>query len=280
MYEYSPRPSCSAASPTCGSKYLFCDRSHGAPRCAAKVRLGGSCAGFSAGEDLCHLGVCQAGRCVAGGPTPVATTRRPVVVTSAPPVVQPTTNCYNEHECCSVWGAQGECNKNPGYMSAWCKASCGKCRPNYDLATECSDRHPHVRRGVGLVNATAMYCGWPRTAGGVATSVALAEDKHVEQGELRHNPQRPPLSQQLQCRRQNACPLAATMRIFAASSGAFRENVAEMEAGCLATAGSAAVIVSRKTTFMEHATTTTETADNGPLMENVARMLGCWRTAE
>lgn len=46
MFEYAPRPTC----PTCGgSKYLFCDRSHGAPRCAAKVRTGGQCAGFSGG---------------------------------------------------------------------------------------------------------------------------------------------------------------------------------------------------------------------------------------
>ncbi|KAI1721618.1 common central domain of tyrosinase domain-containing protein [Ditylenchus destructor] len=139
MYEYAPRPSC-ASGGNCGSPYLFCDRSHGAPRCAAKVRVGGSCAGFTAGETACHNGVCQGGKCVAAGPQPIPTTPRPPPVTAAPPT-SATENCFNEHECCAIWGVKGECNRNPGYMNAWCKASCGQCRPRYDIRAECSDRH-------------------------------------------------------------------------------------------------------------------------------------------
>jgi tyrosinase len=47
LYEYDPRPQC----PFCGgSQYLFCDRSHGAPRCASKIRIGGNCQGFISGK--------------------------------------------------------------------------------------------------------------------------------------------------------------------------------------------------------------------------------------
>lgn len=47
MYEYAPRPTC----PSCGgSKWLFCMRSGGQPRCAAKVKVGGSCTGLNEGR--------------------------------------------------------------------------------------------------------------------------------------------------------------------------------------------------------------------------------------
>ncbi|KAK0425739.1 hypothetical protein QR680_009353 [Steinernema hermaphroditum] len=141
MYSFAPRPTC--ASGDCGSKYLFCDRSHGAPRCAAKVKTGGNCGGFSGGEDVCFNGRCEAGRCVAGAQPPV-TKAPPVVITTAAPPAQ--VSCYNEHECCGFWTSSGECQKNPGYMSAWCKASCKKCRPDYDINVECSDRHKNCAK--------------------------------------------------------------------------------------------------------------------------------------
>ncbi|CAK5043152.1 unnamed protein product [Meloidogyne enterolobii] len=52
MYEYAPRPNCSLNKPDCGSKYLFCDLSHGTPHCAAKARPGGDCKGFTKGLKL------------------------------------------------------------------------------------------------------------------------------------------------------------------------------------------------------------------------------------
>uniref|UniRef100_A0A914EAR5 ShKT domain-containing protein n=1 Tax=Acrobeloides nanus TaxID=290746 RepID=A0A914EAR5_9BILA len=120
MYEYAPRPQC----PACGgSKYLFCARG----RCASKIRTGGNCQGFTAGEDACYNGRCVGGRCV-GGPPPAA--RPPVAL--RPAVVSQT--CFNEHECCGTWAANGQCRSNPGYMNQWCKASCSICRPTYAMA--------------------------------------------------------------------------------------------------------------------------------------------------
>ncbi|KAH7721392.1 ShTK domain-containing protein [Aphelenchoides avenae] len=137
MYSYAPRPTC-AMGPNCGSKYLFCDRSHGAPRCAAKIRVGGSCAGFVGGEDMCDNGQCLGGRCVAGRPKPPRP--KPPPRPAPRPAVE---TCYNEHECCGSWAQKGECRRNGQYMNAWCKASCGVCRPtHYQLAVECNDRHP------------------------------------------------------------------------------------------------------------------------------------------
>uniref|UniRef100_A0A914S1Y9 Tyrosinase copper-binding domain-containing protein n=1 Tax=Parascaris equorum TaxID=6256 RepID=A0A914S1Y9_PAREQ len=46
-------------------KYLFCDYSHGAPRCASMARIGGDCSGFVHGESVCFNGRCVNGRCVA-----------------------------------------------------------------------------------------------------------------------------------------------------------------------------------------------------------------------
>ena len=48
MFEFEPRPTC----PACGgSPYLFCDISHGQPKCAAKIRAGGNCQGFFSGNN-------------------------------------------------------------------------------------------------------------------------------------------------------------------------------------------------------------------------------------
>ncbi|RCN32284.1 hypothetical protein ANCCAN_21909 [Ancylostoma caninum] len=65
LYSYAPRPTCSAANTAgCGSKFLFCDLSHGAPQCAAKIAVDGYCGGYSRNEDRCYLSVCQQNRCV------------------------------------------------------------------------------------------------------------------------------------------------------------------------------------------------------------------------
>uniref|UniRef100_A0A183BZZ0 ShKT domain-containing protein n=1 Tax=Globodera pallida TaxID=36090 RepID=A0A183BZZ0_GLOPA len=49
--------------------------------------------------------------------------------------VNPMVSCYNEHECCATWTNKGECQRNPSYMNAWCKASCKQCQPDYSMAT-------------------------------------------------------------------------------------------------------------------------------------------------
>ncbi|KHJ96343.1 shTK domain protein [Oesophagostomum dentatum] len=107
--------------------------SHGAPVCSSKIRLGASCAGYSRGENPCYNGACQGGRCVAAGP--VVSTMAPVpAVTAAPVVIAPQETCFNENQCCATWAARGECTRNTGYMTEWCKASCGHCHPQYRLA--------------------------------------------------------------------------------------------------------------------------------------------------
>ncbi|CAJ0593870.1 unnamed protein product [Cylicocyclus nassatus] len=129
LYSYAPRPSCSMGN-DCGSKYLYCDRSHGQPRCASKIKPGGSCAGLNNGENACYNGRCMNGRCVVAAAQQATT---PPPIAPAKPVVVVQQTCFNEHECCSHWSRTGECPKNRAYMSEWCKASCLVCQPTYDL---------------------------------------------------------------------------------------------------------------------------------------------------
>uniref|UniRef100_A0A914LAT7 Tyrosinase copper-binding domain-containing protein n=1 Tax=Meloidogyne incognita TaxID=6306 RepID=A0A914LAT7_MELIC len=49
MFKFHHRPTCSFKT-ECGSKYLFCDRSHTYPLCTSKVRQGGNCTGFTNGK--------------------------------------------------------------------------------------------------------------------------------------------------------------------------------------------------------------------------------------
>ncbi|KAL6730885.1 hypothetical protein Aduo_001808 [Ancylostoma duodenale] len=140
LYEYAPRPTCSQGR-ECGSKFLFCDLSHGAPACVSKIRLGAACTGYGRGENPCYNGVCVGGRCTASGPMEPPTLPPPPIVTAAPVMVAPQETCFNENECCGTWAAKGECTRNVGYMGDWCRASCGLCRPQYRLADDCSDRH-------------------------------------------------------------------------------------------------------------------------------------------
>ncbi|RCN39897.1 shTK domain protein [Ancylostoma caninum] len=133
LYEYAPRPTC-AQGRECGSKYLFCDFSHGAPACVAKIKLGAPCTGYARGENPCYNGACVGGRCAATGPMEPPTLPPTPIVTAAPVIVAPQETCFNENECCGTWAAKGECTRNVGYMGDWCRASCGLCRPQYRLA--------------------------------------------------------------------------------------------------------------------------------------------------
>ncbi|KAK6729930.1 hypothetical protein RB195_006777 [Necator americanus] len=143
LYEYAPRPTCSQGNPNCGSRFLFCDFSHGAARCVATIRMGAACTGYSNGENPCYNGMCVGGRCAATGPAAPPTVAPLPPVTAAPIQIAPQETCFNENECCAVWAAKGECARNTGYMTEWCAASCGLCRPQYRLADDCSDRHPN-----------------------------------------------------------------------------------------------------------------------------------------
>ncbi|KJH52769.1 shTK domain protein [Dictyocaulus viviparus] len=140
LYEYAPRPTCSQSKPDCGSRYLFCDLTHGQPKCSAKIRMGAVCYGYTRGENPCYNGACVSGRCMRSRET-IETTTSFTIQTNRPAVVTPQETCFNENECCASWSARDECRKNPGYMNVWCKASCGICQPHYRLVDDCSDRH-------------------------------------------------------------------------------------------------------------------------------------------
>ncbi|VDK47686.1 unnamed protein product [Cylicostephanus goldi] len=194
LYQYAPRPTCSAGQPECGSRFLFCDFTHGAPKCVSRLKPGSQCTGYARGENPCYMGQCQGGRCVAGAPI-VAPQPTPMV-TTAPVVMATQETCYNEDECCGPWAANGECTRNAAYMTEWCKASCGHCHPQYRLADDCSDRHPNcaswTQQGECTRNAKWMgencrkscnRCGQTRAAacaaGGRATQQAQQSNQIV-----------------------------------------------------------------------------------------------------
>ncbi|CAB3410755.1 unnamed protein product [Caenorhabditis bovis] len=133
LYEYAPRPTCRNGD--CGSKYLFCDLV--ANRCVSRIRPGASCTQFRV--NPCFSGVCQNGVCVLSRTAPP--TPPPATAAPNPTPVQTQESCFNENQCCATWAARGECTRNSAYMSEWCKASCGLCKPKYRLTDDCSDRH-------------------------------------------------------------------------------------------------------------------------------------------
>ncbi|PAV78332.1 hypothetical protein WR25_24764 [Diploscapter pachys] len=120
LYEYEASPTCSEAQPDgCNSEFLFCDLSHGPPRCSSKIRKGRPCSGYKRGENPCYLGSCQGGYCQA--------------------VVSET--CYNENACCPHWSLINECKRNEEWMKTNCMYSCGVCFPDYYEYGLCKDYH-------------------------------------------------------------------------------------------------------------------------------------------
>ncbi|MFH4979794.1 hypothetical protein AB6A40_006503 [Gnathostoma spinigerum] len=143
LYTFAPRPMChGGVDEECHSKYLFCDRSHGYPHCAAKIKPHGPCAGFIRGEKPCMGGVCIEGLCREAN---MQINQKAAESSRSKHRLRKRDElCFNEHECCSIWGSNGECSTNFEYMSKWCRATCRWCIPStYDLRIECSDRHSH-----------------------------------------------------------------------------------------------------------------------------------------
>ncbi|VDM95772.1 unnamed protein product [Thelazia callipaeda] len=64
MYKYAPRPACKRGRDgLCASEFLFCDSSHGSPRCSTKIRPGGRCDGYSSLENPCYNSTCISSTC-------------------------------------------------------------------------------------------------------------------------------------------------------------------------------------------------------------------------
>ncbi|OZC12469.1 hypothetical protein X798_00100 [Onchocerca flexuosa] len=107
LYQYAPRPACARGQDEeCESEFLFCDLSHGDARCSTKIRLGGKCDGYTHQENPCYNGNLSF-----------------------------QEQCYNSHECCSVWASKGECKTNEEIMLKWCSVSCHICTPQYDTTS-------------------------------------------------------------------------------------------------------------------------------------------------
>ncbi|CAG9534890.1 unnamed protein product, partial [Cercopithifilaria johnstoni] len=154
LYRYAQRPVCHGGQDEqCGSEFLFCDLSHGYARCSTKIRLGGNCDSYTHRENPCHNGFCLSGRCIKSASTErnhMKQMRSVEGITVEPAETLITTTsitnvekeqCYNGHECCSVWANRGECRTNEKMMLDWCPVSCHKCIPQYNIDFECSDRH-------------------------------------------------------------------------------------------------------------------------------------------
>ncbi|PAV58542.1 hypothetical protein WR25_01326 [Diploscapter pachys] len=127
MYKYEPRLTCNRENIDCKSGFLFCDLTKGkkGPRCASKIKKGKSCSGYEHNEDVCYLGECIDGICVEYDPNRPKTTPSP-----KPKTIKKTTN----------QAARGDCKYNKAYMNLYCEASCGICKPNYNLVDDCTDR--------------------------------------------------------------------------------------------------------------------------------------------
>ncbi|KAK6745940.1 hypothetical protein RB195_012197 [Necator americanus] len=192
LYSYAPRPTCSAANPSgCGSRFLFCDLSHGAPRCAAKIA------------------------------TPMPTTQPPIVTTTPAGPAQET--CFNEQQCCAPWANRGQCRLNPAYMNAWCKASCGICRPTtYNLnsariVTRCAVL------GRLEENAPGIHPGWWKIVVKLVEDVELQGHKLVIHNQIADTPATsppsvtPPPSSGGTCFNQHYCCIAWASRGYCSS---------------------------------------------------------------
>ncbi|EFO26758.1 hypothetical protein LOAG_01721 [Loa loa] len=149
LYRYAPRPACPRGQDQeCGSEFLFCDLSHGYARCSTKIRLGGNCNSYTHQENSCYSGFCLSGRCTKNASTDHNDGKqiRSIELSVALISSTATTNiakeqCYNSHECCSIWASRGECKTNEEMMLNWCPVSCHKCIAQYNTASDCSDRH-------------------------------------------------------------------------------------------------------------------------------------------
>ena len=52
-------------------------------------------------------------------------------------------NCLNMHQDCSLWAAQGECDKNEQYMKTMCAPACISCDYLGDTSEECTGINPN-----------------------------------------------------------------------------------------------------------------------------------------
>ena len=67
--------------------------------------------------------------------------------------------CADDAEGCGGWAKDGECDKNPGYMKAHCKLSCGLCKGKAAPKEKAPEKKvPENIQGVGSVHRSRCFC--------------------------------------------------------------------------------------------------------------------------
>jgi len=150
---------------------------------------GGGCCRFEAdcgdcGEDgtgWCHRSAGNCGQCggtfdPAGSPPGCGGGGG----NPSPPAPQPTPagSCSDDNPSCEFWANSGECERNPAYMLANCRLSCGVCAP-------CSDDNPScefwANSGECARNPVYMLANCRRSCGVCAAGLASLKNakKHA-----------------------------------------------------------------------------------------------------
>ncbi|KAL3077985.1 hypothetical protein niasHS_012927 [Heterodera schachtii] len=83
-----------------------------------------------------------------------------LTITWPTPSLPNERECFDNHECCAHWAANGSCRAAPRFMNTWCPASCryDGCRPHTtegqgiqkDVLSQCKRwAHSHEKKGHG-----------------------------------------------------------------------------------------------------------------------------------
>ncbi|CAL8073466.1 unnamed protein product [Orchesella dallaii] len=124
---------------------------------------------------------------------------RPTTTTPSP-TTESSTKCQDNHRHCAYWSKRGECTRNPAWMKANCRSSCGQCnKPCENLNKYCGS---WAKRGECSKNSEYMtvYCQKSCSTCPVSTnnpdsgsSTCQDKERHCDywakNGECTNNPQ-------------------------------------------------------------------------------------------
>uniref|UniRef100_A0A914HSN4 ShKT domain-containing protein n=1 Tax=Globodera rostochiensis TaxID=31243 RepID=A0A914HSN4_GLORO len=149
LYTYSLSPTCEKAG-GCGSPFLFCDTTNQTypfhPTCCSKIKPDGDCSIFVRNsEQPCFNSTCNesTGKCqqfqqlnmlkkVELDANRNCHGNSSDTTPSPTPAPSKSRVCYDHHECCAQWVANGTCDAAKQSMSVWCPGSChyDGCQPH------------------------------------------------------------------------------------------------------------------------------------------------------
>ncbi|XP_066983949.1 zinc metalloproteinase nas-4-like isoform X2 [Macrobrachium rosenbergii] len=121
--------------------------------------------------------------------------------TTVNPPVRPTSTpdgCADSHKFCREWASTGECDRNPVWMTANCKASCAQCagcKDYHEYCMEWSEMGECTRNPAYMSQYCMKSCGICDDAGGVTpgkNKKCKDRNKHCKawasEGQCRVNP--------------------------------------------------------------------------------------------